>query len=101
MDFPKYQYSRFIGQDQIVIRSNDKAEFEGMLTYVNSFGSGKTKIKEDPTESWNVPTPTQEYKTPTESLGFCKDCGGNKIIGKNGKPYCKPCYIKWANANKK
>lgn len=32
---------------------------------------------------------------------LCKICGGKMVPGKNGKPYCKPCYVKWANENKK
>ena len=40
--------------------------------------------------------PTQQPRASNN----CKDCGGATIPGKNGKPYCKPCYIKWANVNK-
>jgi len=40
-------------------------------------------------------------KTPSEAFGICEDCGEQKILGRNGKPYCKACYIKWAEANKK
>ncbi len=32
---------------------------------------------------------------------LCPTCGKAMVPGKNGKPYCKPCYIKWANENKK
>jgi hypothetical protein len=31
--------------------------------------------------------------------GLCPDCGTPYIDGKKG-PYCKKCYIAWANANK-
>lgn len=30
----------------------------------------------------------------------CKDCGAEKVPGKNGKPYCVQCYKKWAAVNK-
>lgn len=25
----------------------------------------------------------------------CNKCGADMIVGRNGKPYCKPCYISW------
>lgn len=31
---------------------------------------------------------------------LCKDCGSQMEPGKNGKPYCKPCYKAWAAINK-
>jgi len=31
---------------------------------------------------------------------ICNICGAKKVIGQKGL-YCKPCYIKWANENKK
>ena len=31
---------------------------------------------------------------------LCPDCGTAMIAGRNGEGYCKPCYIKWAEANK-
>ena len=37
MDFPKYQYSKFIGQNQIVVRTNLVEEFEEMVVYVDDF----------------------------------------------------------------
>ncbi len=30
----------------------------------------------------------------------CPDCGTPAIMGKSGGGYCKPCYIKWKNAQK-
>ena len=31
---------------------------------------------------------------------LCPDCGTAYIAGQRGEGYCKPCYIKWAEANK-
>lgn len=31
----------------------------------------------------------------------CKVCGSEMTPGKNGKPYCVPCYKKWAAEHKK
>ena len=41
-----------------------------------------------------------EEEVPFEN-NACKDCGTQKIPGKNGKLYCLPCYKKWAAANKR
>jgi hypothetical protein len=38
---------------------------------------------------------------PFGGTEVCKDCGSEMVPGKNGKTYCKPCYIKWVNENKK
>jgi len=37
-NYPKFQYSRFIGEDQIVVRSEDKGEFEKLVEFVKGFG---------------------------------------------------------------
>lgn len=50
--FPSYQYSFFIGEDQIVIRSNDWSEF--VLDVQNAITKYKTKM-DTPTE--NKPEP--------------------------------------------
>lgn len=51
------------------------------------------------------PFPTEHSYTPEppsfQPEGKCKTCYADMVPGKNGKPYCKPCYVKWANANKK
>ena len=56
-DFPKYQYSKFIGQDQIVVRSDDKVEFENMVGYVKNFGVNPTQ-----------PSPTAPTAVPNVSV---------------------------------
>ena len=40
-NYPKFQYSRFIGQDQIVVRCEDKVEFETLKKYEKDVGSKK------------------------------------------------------------
>ena len=37
MDYPKYQYSKMLNGDQIVVRSEDKKEFEEMVEYAMEF----------------------------------------------------------------
>lgn len=46
-DFPKYQYSRFIDQDQIVVRTDNKEEFIEMVDLAKNFG----KSPADPVKS--------------------------------------------------
>ena len=109
-DFPKYQYSKFIGQDQIVVRSDDKVEFENMVGYVKNFGSKPEQI-ESPTVIPNVsvdkfekdhicPTHgvqmTQGWsKTKKDDQGnpvsyyFHKDVPGNMCFGKGYKEFKK------------
>jgi hypothetical protein len=36
----------------------------------------------------------------TAAPAGCPKCGSELSPGKNGTPYCKPCYKLWANANK-
>lgn len=83
--FNKLQYSKFIGQDQVVVRSNDWEEFVELI--------GKV-VEKFPASS------TQSTAQPSTQAPLCKECGSTMTPGKNGKPYCKPCYIKWKNANK-
>jgi len=43
--------------------------------------------------------PSTQGNVQQGSLGACRDCGSEMTAGKNGKkPYCKPCYIKWKDA---
>ncbi len=44
--------------------------------------------------------PVQAGTNAPAGLGTCKDCGAGMTEGRNGKPYCKPCYVKWAEAKK-
>lgn len=51
-----------------------------------------------------APVPPQSTQVPkavqSTTHDVCKDCGASMVPGKNGKPYCKPCYVKWAEAKK-
>lgn len=44
-----------------------------------------------------TPPPVEQFQPENK----CKKCYSEMTPGKNGKPYCKKCYIAWANANKK
>ncbi len=37
---------------------------------------------------------------PDDSLGRCKTCGHAMEMGRNNKPYCHPCYLKWKAAQR-
>lgn len=44
--------------------------------------------------------PQQQQRPPQQNnggddLGTCKDCGSEMRMGRNGKPYCHPCYLEW------
>lgn len=91
-NFPKYQLSKFFSKSrnlQAVFRTNDKAEYVKQKNeWLDEEVIDETLGETTPTTQ---PAPTQEV---------CKDCGAVKIMGRKGL-YCKPCYIKWAEANKK
>ena len=81
-NFPKLQYSKFIGQDQIVVRSNDQKEFLDNIAFVEDFISKQPK---------NVPS----VQTPSQALGVCSKCGADNKISKQGKIYCgATCWLK-------
>lgn len=86
---------------RFTIRGNGVEELKAKVDALMTLYSVKPK-EVDPTDSWKQEANKEnDAKAIQGALGFCKDCGGAKIMGKNGKPYCKPCYIKWAEANKK
>ena len=91
MDYPKYQVSKMEGDYQVVFRTDMEEEFDAMLENIrklNIKGTSTSTIVDKP------------YQAST-GQEVCKDCGTPKILGRNGKMYCKPCYIKWAEQNKK
>jgi hypothetical protein len=46
-----------------------------------------------------VNVPQTQHNVSSAHEGSCDKCGSALIPGKNGKkPYCKPCYIKWKEA---
>lgn len=47
----------------------------------------------------SAPAPKQNY-APRSNGNACKTCGGQMVAGKNGKPYCVPCYIAWKESQK-
>lgn len=90
--FPKYQLSFFHGKNrnlQSVFRTDDRTEYEAELKRI----LGEVEIDDT----------LKEAASTTQSLPIgekCPDCGTPKIMGKKGL-YCKPCYIAWAEQNKK
>lgn len=81
--FPKYQYSEFLhnGHDgQFVVRTNDKEEFELMVTYIQS-KVDKALEKHDP-----IQAVTKDVNTHP-----CKTCGAmteyKSGTSKAGKPW--------------
>ncbi len=40
-------------------------------------------------------TSSQSSRGYSQNIGTCPKCGNNMVMGKNGKPYCKKCYIDW------
>ena len=47
-----------------------------------------------------VASPSAPQSLPDVSLGTCTKCGTPLIPGKGGKPYCKPCYVAYAESKK-
>ena len=78
----KFQWSRMTGGDQIVIRNDNKEEFDLLVKEYK----GQSEVKQPPT----VTTAPQ-----TEGLkGVCKDCGAPMKISMKGNPYCSAkCWI--------
>jgi len=96
--FPKFQLSRFHANGngkilQSVFRTDDKQEYEDQLkSWIEAITIDETLKEATPTTS---PAPVD--------FGVCKKNAshGNMIMGRNGKPYCKPCYIEWKNSQEK
>lgn len=44
--------------------------------------------------------PQQNNGGGGDNLGTCKDCGSEMRMGRNGKPYCHPCYVAWKEGQK-
>jgi hypothetical protein len=42
-----------------------------------------------------------EYSQEIPVSNLCDKCGSEMIAGKSGKLYCKPCYIAWADREKR
>lgn len=74
------------------------------ITYGRRYALGAvlgliTENDDDGNSANSSPQAPQTAPNPA-SLGKCKDCNSDLLAGRGGKPYCKPCYIKWAEANK-
>lgn len=79
--FPKFQISKFMngGRDlQIVFRTNSEDEYLEQLAKWQEVSKPKVEVLNDK----------------------CKDCGAVLVTGRNGKPYCKACYIAWKEKQK-
>ena len=92
-DFPKYQYSKFLNsQDQVVVRSDNEAEFTKMVEFVKDFGKAPTKTYK--------PQPTQTRQT-LKAGDQCPKCGANMVLNpKTGKVFCEEkCWLKVDQVN--
>jgi hypothetical protein len=96
-------------------RPNDKAvlasltEMRGYLTLgllqieriegVDVSGRDDTKWADDSPQrpQQQQPGPQQQHNGNDNDgdLGTCKGCNGPMRMGRNGKPYCHPCYVDW------
>lgn len=101
--FNKLQWSKFVGDEQYVVRSNDKAEYKDLVNYCRKLIGNETVLsKQGPDKEREEKVEDFEEKIEAVAeMPLCSDCHSQMIPGRNGKPYCKPCYIKWAEANKK
>ena len=71
-NFNKLQYSKFIGQDQIVVRSNDKTEFLDLIEFVDDF---VTKMpKNDPVVPVGAKKQVQAVVTTPKTQPDTKIC---------------------------
>lgn len=92
-NFNKLQYSKFVGQNQFVVRSNDKAEFIELVTFIDDF------IVKLPKET-TIPKNAQPMPLPAPIMGqavvpgTCNKCGAPEAISKAGKKYCSAkCWL--------
>ncbi|GAC1413848.1 MAG: hypothetical protein NVSMB66_6470 [Candidatus Doudnabacteria bacterium] len=84
-------YRRFAMQSMLCLEAEDD---DG-----NTASDTKSPAKAVPK---TTPLPVQDQnESPFGGSEVCPDCFAEMVPGKNGKLYCKPCYIKWAEANKK
>jgi hypothetical protein len=80
-NFPKFQYSEFTGgkQGQVVIRTDDKEEFETLMVYVKG-------MKPQPASTKPV-----EGQEPLGVTDKCTECNGQRVersgTSKQGKPW--------------
>ena len=100
--FAKFQYSEFThnGHDaQYVVRTNDKTEFEMLVTYIQQKVSPQATTTPTPpptsvASSFDQSAPTVPDVTPV-SLGVCKKCGAPNITYRTGTIGCsKYCWRK-------
>jgi len=81
--FPKLQFSKFIGQDQVVVRSDDKTEFLDLVTFIEDF------IKKQPSTQQTVQKPTVSQQVSKSNTKECPIHPGVMMYLKDGKfgPY--------------
>jgi len=108
--FNKFQYSKFDKKGgQLVIRTNDLEEFEGLVGFkikeymVEEAIDEALKIATPPTAAYNPPMPVNVAMTTNTALGNCAKCGAPNIIyKKSGKVGCsKFCWNKKADSGYK
>lgn len=79
-----------------------EAEFDNLEQFRQFYPELKNEAKFEKAKS-EVPFPSAPQGSPrgTKVVGqLCDKCGMPYVLGKKGA-YCKPCYVKWAEENKK
>lgn len=100
-------------EDKIVSKfplpeNNDPQKLGSAVTYAKRYNIGQLfNIVTDEDDDGNSVTqnkPAYVQKTvqaQSSNSSICKTCKSIMIQGKSGKLYCKPCYIKYAEEQKK
>ncbi len=99
-NFNKLQYSKFVGQDQFVVRSNNKVEFLDLVAFIDDFCSKTTTPKKTTVAPVQKTFPPSTGNSPykKQEVGeTCNQCGEAEIVlnPKTGKTFCKnKCWLK-------
>ena len=97
-DFPKIQYSKFIGENQIVIRTDIEEEFESLTGLKVKDLLQNVKNDQKPAQISTKPvTGYVDHTKPKYVAGQpCNKCGAEMILNpKTGKVFCKDkCWLK-------
>ena len=83
INYPKFQYSKMLNGDQIVVRSEDKTEFEDLVKYVRSFYKVE---RTDPYKDVKTNVSVDEF----EDNHICPAHGvqmESRVSKNTGKPY--------------
>ncbi len=95
--FPKLQFSKFIGQDQVVVRSDDKTEFLDLVTFIEDF------VKKQPIIQQTVQKPVAGQQVSKSDTKMCPihDVEMKGREGKFGRFYSHNINGTWCNGKEK